>query len=61
MRRSGVRISHGPPFQICRRSCLEVTLRAITKIESGAMPDSRIETVRKIATALGVKVADLFK
>ena len=39
----------------------EVTLHTITKIESGATPDPRIETLRKIAAALEVKVDDLLK
>ena len=39
----------------------DVTLHTITKIESGATPDPRIETLRKIAVALGVKVNDLLK
>ena len=39
----------------------EVTLHTITKIESGATPDPRIETLRKIARALGVGVDDLIK
>ena len=39
----------------------DVTLHTITKIESGATPDPRIETLRKIAAALGVKVDDLLK
>lgn len=39
----------------------EVTLRTITKIELGATPDPRIETLRKIAAALDVKVDDLLK
>jgi len=39
----------------------EVTLHTITKIESGATPDPRIETLRKIAEALNVKVDDLLK
>lgn len=39
----------------------EVTLHTITKIESGATPDPRIETLRKIAAALDVKVDDLLK
>lgn len=38
-----------------------ITLHTITKIESGATPDPRIETVRKIANALGVGVDDLLK
>mgnify|MGYP001578276809 CR=1 FL=1 len=39
----------------------EITLHTITKIESGATPDPRIETLRKIAAALEVKVDDLLK
>jgi len=39
----------------------EVTLHTITKIESGATPDPRIETLRKIARALNVGVDDLLK
>lgn len=38
-----------------------ITLYTITKIESGATPDPRIETVKKIADALGVGVDDLLK
>ncbi len=38
-----------------------ITLNTITKIESGATPDPRIETVRKIADALGISVDDLLK
>jgi len=38
-----------------------ITLHTITKIESGATPDPRIETVKKIADALGVIVDDLIK
>jgi DNA-binding XRE family transcriptional regulator len=38
-----------------------ITLHTITKIESGATPDPRIETVKKIADALGVRIDDLFK
>lgn len=38
-----------------------VTLHTITKIESGATPDPRIETVKKIAQALGINVDDLVK
>jgi len=38
-----------------------VTLHTITKIESGATPDPRIETVKKIADALGISVDDLLK
>jgi len=39
----------------------DVTLHTITKIESGATPDPRIETLRKIAAALDIKVDDLLK
>ena len=39
----------------------EITLHTITKIESGATPDPRIETLRKIARALAVGVDDLIK
>jgi len=38
-----------------------ITLHTITKIECGATPDPRIETVKKIADALGVRVDDLLK
>jgi len=38
-----------------------VTLHTLTKIESGATPDPRIETVSKIAKGLGVGVDDLLK
>ena len=38
-----------------------VALYTITKIESGATPDPRIETVQKIASALSVGVDDLLK
>jgi len=38
-----------------------ITLHTITKIESRATPDPRIETVKKIADALGVSVDDLLK
>ena len=39
----------------------DVTLHTITKIESGATPDPRIETLRKIDGALEIKVDDLLK
>lgn len=39
----------------------DVTLHTITKIESGATPDPRIETVKKIADALGINIDDLMK
>jgi transcriptional regulator with XRE-family HTH domain len=38
-----------------------ITLHTITKIESGATPDPRIETVKKIADALGISIDDLLK
>ncbi|MEM4230746.1 MAG: helix-turn-helix transcriptional regulator [Candidatus Pacearchaeota archaeon] len=38
-----------------------VTLHTITKIESGATPDPRIGTVKKIADALGLNIDDLIK
>ena len=38
-----------------------VTLHTLTKIESGATADPRIETVNKIANALGVTLDDLMK
>jgi len=38
-----------------------ITLHTITKIESGATPDPRIETVKKIADALGVSIDDLME
>lgn len=38
-----------------------ITLHTITKIESGATPDPRIETVKKIAGGLGVSVDDLIQ
>ena len=39
----------------------DITLHTITKIESGATLDPRIETVKKIADALGVGIDDLMK
>ncbi len=38
-----------------------MTFHTITKIESGATTDPRIETVKKIADALGVSIDDLMK
>lgn len=38
-----------------------VTLYTLTKIETGATPDSRIETLKKIAKGLNVSVDDLIK
>jgi len=36
-----------------------ITLHTITKIESGATPDPRVATVKKIADALGCSVDEL--
>lgn len=38
-----------------------VTLHTLTKIESGATTDPRIETVKKITVALGVTIDELLK
>ena len=38
-----------------------ITLHTITKIESGATSDPRIETLKKIAKGLNVSVDDLIK
>ena len=38
-----------------------ITLHTITKIECGATPDPRIETVKKIAKALKVSLDELIK
>ena len=38
-----------------------VTLHTLTKIETGATPDPRIETLKKIAQGLNVSVDDLIK
>ena len=38
-----------------------ITLHTITKIESGATPDPRIETMAKIAKGLGISIDDLMK
>ena len=38
-----------------------ITLHTITKIESGATPDPRIETMAKIAKGLGVSIEELIK
>lgn len=38
-----------------------VTLHTLTKIETGATPDPRIETLKKIAGGLNVGVDDLIK
>ena len=39
----------------------DVTLHTLTKIESGATTDPRIETVIRIANALNVTLDDLIK
>ena len=38
-----------------------ITVHTITKIESGVTSDPRIETVKKIAKALKVRVDDLIR
>jgi transcriptional regulator with XRE-family HTH domain len=38
-----------------------ITLHTITKIETGSTLDPRVETVKKIADALGCSVDDLLK
>lgn len=38
-----------------------ITLHTITKIESGATLDPRIETMAKIAKGLGVSIDDLIR
>lgn len=38
-----------------------ITLHTITKIESGATPDPRIETMAKIAKGLDVSIDDLMR
>lgn len=38
-----------------------VTLHTLTKIETGATPDPRIETLKRIAKGLNVSVDDLIK
>jgi len=38
-----------------------ITLHTITKIESGATLDPRVETAKRIADALGCKIDDLLK
>jgi len=39
----------------------DITLYTITKIESGATPDPRIETMAKIAKGLNVSIDDLLR
>ncbi len=38
-----------------------VTLHTLTKIETGATPDPRIETLKKIAKGLNVSVDELIR
>ena len=38
-----------------------ITLHTITKIEAGKISDTRVETARRIADALEVKIDDLLK
>lgn len=38
-----------------------IAFHTIAKIESGATPDPRLDTMKKIANALGVKIDDLVK
>ncbi|MBZ1348350.1 MAG: helix-turn-helix domain-containing protein [Candidatus Nealsonbacteria bacterium] len=40
---------------------LKKELKNLTKIETGATPDPRIETLKKIAQGLNVNVDDLIK
>lgn len=39
----------------------DITLHTLTKIETGATPNPRIDTVNKIANALKVSLDDLMK
>lgn len=39
----------------------DLVFHTIAKIESGATPDPRVETVKKIADALGVSIYDLMR
>ena len=39
----------------------DLAFHTIAKIEAGSTPDPRIETVKKIADALGVSLDDLIK
>lgn len=39
----------------------DTTFHTITKIESGATPYPRVDTLQKIAGALGVSIDDLMK
>jgi len=39
----------------------DLAYHTVAKIEAGSTPDPRIETVKKIADALGVTIDDLMK
>lgn len=39
----------------------DLAFHTVAKIEAGATPDPRIETIKKIANALGVMIDDLTK
>jgi len=39
----------------------DLAFHTISKIESGSTPDPRVDTVKKIADALGVSLDDLIK
>jgi len=40
---------------------VDLAFHTVAKIETGAAPDPRIETVKKIADALGVTLDDLIR
>lgn len=48
-------------FQDCLSKEADLALNTIVKIETGENPNPTGETLEKIAKALGVSVADLFK
>jgi len=39
----------------------DIALNTVVKIETGENPNPTVETLEKIAKALGVSIADLFK
>jgi len=39
----------------------DITLNTVVKIETGESPNPTVETLEKIAKALGVSMAELFK
>lgn len=39
----------------------DIALNTVVKIETGESPNPTVETLEKIAKALGVSIADLFK